>query len=57
MQKQRRKGFQQTEVDRGEQGHGWVLYLFVRLLHEFPRVVDVVTILSNCETQPPASTG
>ena len=51
MQKQRRKGFQQTEVDRGEQGHGWVLYLFVHLLHEFPRVVDVVTILSNfCNT-------
>ena len=50
MQKQRRKGFQQTEVD-GERGHGWVLYLFVRLLHEFPRVVDVGTILSNfCNT-------
>ena len=48
MQKQRQKGFQQTEVDGGERGHRWVyschliIVALVCLLHELSCVVDVV---------------
>ena len=48
MQKQRQKGFQQTEVDGGERGHGWVYschtitVVFVGSLHKLSCVVDVV---------------